>query len=151
MKKTTMPANIKELEALLEEYLVKKAPALPDNIKEIIVKFGPWITLIMMIMLLPVILGVFGLAALLAPASFLGGANVGFSYVVSLLFSIATLVIEGIALPGLFKRQLSAWRLMFYSTLLGAVDSLIHLNIVGLIIGTAISLYILFQIKNKYK
>ena len=30
-----------DLEKLADEYLVKKAPALPDGVKEAIVKFGP--------------------------------------------------------------------------------------------------------------
>lgn len=42
-----------QLEDLLTEYLVKKAPALPANVKEVIVNFAPWITLILVILALP--------------------------------------------------------------------------------------------------
>jgi len=60
------------------------------------------------------------------------------------------IVLELIALPGLFKRKESAWRLMFYSTLLSLVQQLFRFDIVGLAIGGAIGFYILFQVKSKY-
>ena len=42
-----MNASLSKLESTLEEYLVKKAPyQLPADVKEGIVKFGPWIILI---------------------------------------------------------------------------------------------------------
>ena len=45
--------------ATLDEYLVKKAPfALPDGVKEFIVRFGPWISLVLLVLSLPVF-GVF--------------------------------------------------------------------------------------------
>ena len=142
--------SLKQLEDLLYEYFGKKAPAMPEGLKEFIVKFGPWITLVMMIMLLPLILAFLGIGAVLMPFSFIGGINAGFNHSVSFIFSIIILVIEAIALPGLFKRQIGAWRLMFYISLLNAVSSVISMNIGGLIIGTLISFYVLFQIKSKY-
>ena len=41
----------KDLIGFLDFYLVKKAPfQLPDAAKEIIVKFGPWITVVLLIL-----------------------------------------------------------------------------------------------------
>ena len=37
---------MKQLNKTLEMYLVKRAPALPKNIKEILVKFAPWLAII---------------------------------------------------------------------------------------------------------
>ncbi|OGK63153.1 hypothetical protein A2334_01725 [Candidatus Roizmanbacteria bacterium RIFOXYB2_FULL_38_10] len=139
------------MEKVCEEYLVKKAPSLPDGVKEAIVKFGPWITLILMIMAAPIILGALGLGTILMPLGFLGGLGSGLNYSLSMIFTAVILVMELIALPGLFKRLKSAWNIMFYVTLIQAVHSLISFNLGGLIIGTLLSLYILFQIKSYYK
>ena len=47
MAETTSPMKgLAQLESVLEEYLVKKAPGIPANIKELIVKFAPWLTII---------------------------------------------------------------------------------------------------------
>jgi len=56
-----------------------------------------------------------------------------------------------VALPGLFKRKLSAWRLMYYSSLVGVLQALLAVNLGGLIIGATLSFYCLFQIKPLYK
>lgn len=141
-----------KLEDTLETYLVDKAPfQLPTGAKEAIVKYGPWITLVLLVLALPAILFAFGLGTLLAPFAFLGGVGAGVNFGVGLVFSAVVLVIEAIAIPGLFKRVASAWRLMYYATLLGGVQNLISFNLGGLVIGTLISLYILFQIKSYYK
>lgn len=147
----TMPANMKELEILLDEYLVKKAPALPANIKEIIVKFGPWVVLVLMLLAIPAMLAALGLSAVFMPVAAMGGYRMGLLTIISLVLGIAVLVLELMALPGLFKRQRQGWRFMYYATLVGAVSSAISLNIVSLIVGTLLSLYILFQIKSYYK
>ena len=70
-KSKDFKSYLKQLEDLLSEYLVKKAPALPANIKEAIVNFAPWVTLVVLILTLPVVLAVFGLGAFFAPFSFL--------------------------------------------------------------------------------
>lgn len=140
-----------QLEDTLELYLVKKAPAMPEAWKKVIVKLAPWITLILLILALPAILAVFGLGAILTPFSFLGGVRYGFNYMASLVFSVITIILEAMAIPGLFKRSEKGWRLVYYATLVGAVESLLTFNIGGLIIGTGISLYILFQVKSHYK
>jgi hypothetical protein len=140
----------KQLEELLELYLIKKAPALPPDIKEAIVKFGPWVDLILIIMTFPVVLALFGIGAVLAPFSFAWGVSTGFSYTISMILSIIMLVLQAIALPGLFKRSLKSWYLVFYSVLVYAVKSALTFSLSGLIIGVPLSLYILFQIKEHY-
>lgn len=147
MAKTAAPAG---LEAQLELYLVKKAPALPVGLKEFIVKFAPWLTLILMVLLLPVLLAALGLGALLLPASYLGGAGSGFFYTITLIGTGAVLVLEGLALPGLFKRLLSGWRLLFYATLINAIISLLGGNLISALVGALIGLYVLFQVKSYY-
>lgn len=150
-KKSETASYIKQLNDLLELYLVKKAPALPKNIKEAIVKFGPWITLILIVLALPLLLAVFGLGTILLPFSFLGGVSAGYKATLGLLFSGITVLLEIVALPGLFKRAKAGWNLVYYAALIGAIEHVLTFNIGGLIIGTLLSLYILFQVKEYYK
>jgi hypothetical protein len=146
-----LKSALSQLEDTLKVYLVDKAPSLPEAAKEVIVKYGPWITLILLVISLPAILFAFGLGAVVAPFAFLGGLQAGVNFGFGMIFSAAILVIEAFAISGLFKRKLGAWRLMLYATLLGGVQALISFNLGGLIIGTGLSLYILFQIKSYYK
>lgn len=140
-----------DVERLCEEYLVKKAPSLPEGAKEAIVKFGPWISLILIVMSAPLFLGLLGLGAVLMPVSFMGGIQAGMGYTLSMVLALVALVIEVVALPGLFKRQKNAWYLMFYASLVGALQNLVTFNLGGLVVGTLLSLYVLFQVKSYYK
>lgn len=155
-KQTKTPSDIKSLvgqiEAQCDLYLVKKAPfAIPENIKEMIVKYGPYLSLILIVMSLPVILATLGVSSLLMPLSVIGGTGYNFMSTLSGIFLLVTIILQIVALPGLFKRAASSWRLMFYSTLINAVYSLFSFNLGGLIIGTLLSLYVLFQIKSYYR
>lgn len=144
---------IPQLEDMLDLYLVKKAPfQLPANIKELIVKYGPYITLILMILLLPIIIAALGLSAILLPmVGVAAGVTTGISTTINLLFAIAALVLEALALPGLFSRSKVGWNFVFYGTLVSAVSYLVRLDIFSLVVGTLISLYFLFQIRSYYK
>jgi hypothetical protein len=146
-----VPANLSQLEALLEDYLVKKAPAIPANIKEAIVKFAPWLTLIALILSLPLVLAAFGLGAVALPFSYMAGIGFGLNYTLAMVVLAVSLVLQALALPGLFKRQLTAWRLIFYATLVSAVSNLLQFNLAGLLIGTLLGWYLLFQVKSYYK
>lgn len=151
-KNTDVTSVLRQLEDTFELYLVKKTPySLPANWKELIVKFAPWISLILLIVALPAILAVFGLGTLLMPFSFLGGFHGGFNYILSLVFSLITLVLEALAIPGLFKRSKGGWRFAYYAALVGALENLVTFNLGGLVIGGLLSMYILFQVKSYYK
>ncbi len=147
----SMTESLSVLENEIEKVVLSdKIPGLPDNVKEIIVKIAPWFAAISMLMLLPLILAAFGISAVAMPFSYLGGLRMGFGYTLSLVFSFGMIVLELMALPGLFKRKGSAWRLMYYSTLLSLVQQLFSFDLGGLILGGAISFYFLFQVKSKY-
>lgn len=130
--------------------LHKKVPSLPENVKEVIVKLTPWFILLSLILLLPVLLAALGISTLLLPFSFMGGLGLGTSHALGLIFALLYVTLEIIALPGLFKRQLKAWRLLFYTALLTMLEKLLSLDLGGLLIGGAISMYFLFQVKSKY-
>jgi hypothetical protein len=153
---TTNPSSdlrtmFNQLETLFEEYLGKKAPALPTNAKEMIVKYSPYISLVIIFFSLPAILFALGLGALLTPFAFMGGVRYGFSFSFSTLFLLATLILQIAAIPGLFARQLAGWKKIYFATLLSAVYSLLNFQLGNMIIGTVISLYFLFQVKSYYK
>jgi len=142
-----------DLIGLLDYYLVKKAPfQLPDNVKEAIVRFGPWIALILLIISLPPLLFLLGLGALLVPFTvpFVGGAYAA-SFSIFTVFLIVQLALEIASLPGLFARRMSGWRLIFYSRLVSIVSLLLTGLIVNAIVGGSISLYILFQVRPLYR
>lgn len=140
-----------KLETQLNLYLVEKAPAIPKEWKELIVKVVPWLTLVFGVLALPAILAVLGLGALVMPFSFMGGIGYGTGFTVSWVLSLVVLALEFLAIPGLFKRSRNAWNLLFYATLIGALSNVVTFNLAGLIIGTLLSLYLLFQVREYYK
>lgn len=150
MANSNSSASLSNLESTLEEYFVKKAPfQIPPGAKEAIVKFGPWVMLILLVMSLPILFAALGLSAALLPATMMAGYSP--LYNVGMWVSVASLVVDAIALPGLFARKMSGWRLAFYATLLSVVASLVMGQIVSAILSAVIGLYILFQVKSMYK
>ena len=146
---TPVAAAPKDLVGFLDFYLVQKAPfQIPDAGREWIVKFGPWITLVLLILLLPPLLFALGLGTFLIPFAGVGYAA-GFG-----LFTILLIVEIGLmvaALPGLFDRKLTGWNLLFYSQLVSIVAALVTGSIVGGLLGGLIGLYILFQVRPLYR
>jgi hypothetical protein len=139
----------KDLIGFLDFYLVHRAPfQIPDQLKEILVRFGPWIALVLLVLSLPILLFAFGVGSLFLP--FAGWAYAtGFGYLTMLTLIEMGLLVA--ALPGLFARKLSGWNLLFYSQLISIVSSLLHGWILNAVVGGLISLYILFQIRSLYR
>ncbi len=148
---------LSQLEAILDEYMVTKAPfALPQEVKEFIVKVSPYLVIIFAVMALPIIFAAFGLTAILSPFAMMGGYRYGFGWgfgaTIGLVFSVITFIIEIIAVPGLFKRTKGAWTLLFYASIVSLIGSIISLTgIVSGLIGAVIGWYILFQVKELYQ
>ncbi len=144
---------MKQLNKTLETYLVKKAPALPKNVKEILVKFAPWISIIMVIIGLPAVLALFGLGAVLysIPFTAYGMYRAGGGFSLAVVFLIITLALQALAVPGLMKRKMSGWNFLYYGVWASAVYSLVNGQIVSLVVGLVIGLYFLFQVKSYYK
>jgi hypothetical protein len=158
LQKTAAPQDVKgflaQIEATLYEYMVKKAPfALPIGVKEFIVKFSPYLIIVMAVLALPAMLGAIGLTTVLAPVAMVaGGYSWGPLLIISLIVSFAVIIMEIIAVPGLFKRSRGAWNILFYASLVSLVGGLLSLQgLIGTIIGAIIGWYILFQIRDMYK
>ena len=151
-EKTDFGGVLKNLEGTLEEYLVKKAPfQLPKNVKEIIVKFAPYLAILGVVMGIPGFLALLGAGTILAPLGFVGGIMTGQAFIINVLFFGVMLLLQGLAIPGLFSRSKKAWTFLYWSALVGIVQNIISFNVGGLIIGGLLSMYFLFQVKEYYK
>lgn len=150
MAKSSPINNLSSLEATLEDYLVKKAPALPPNFKDLIVKFAPWIILISAVLILPGLLTLLGFNSLLHYNNLYFSYRPGPTYTLSLILSAGAFALEILAIRGLFAQKLSAWRFVFYASLVSAVSTLLSGNLVSALVSLIISLYVLFQVKSYY-
>jgi hypothetical protein len=144
-----------KLEALFEEYLGKKAPAMPDNIKETLVSFSPYLAIIGIVISVPALLALLGIGAAVGPfTAFLGAGYMmqySFSYMIGAGALLISAVLEGLAIQGLFKREMKAWRLMYYSSLVSFAASVLQGSVTSAIVGLLIGMYILFQVREKYR
>lgn len=161
---------LSQLEAGLEG-LFKGAPKLPDKAKEVIAQWLPWINLILGLLSLWAAYALWHWAHLannlvnyaneLSKA--LGGSGVAVDRLTfGVWLAIAVLVVEALlyisAFPGTRDRKKSGWNLLFYALLVNIVYGIVVLftdyggvgNFLGYLIGSAIGLYFLFQLKPKY-
>jgi len=160
-KKQTAAAATNQLETMLDEYMVKKAPfALPKEVKEFIATVSPYLIIIFAVMGLPLIFAAIGLTTLFGSVGMMGGYGYGYGYgygwgfgaIVSLVVAVITIVMEVMAVPGLFKRTKGAWKLLFYASIVSLIGGILSVTgIVSSIIGAIIGWYILFQMKDVYK
>ena len=139
----------KDLIGFLEYYLVQKAPfQIPDGGREIIVKFGPWITVVLLVLMLPPLLLVLGIGTVLMP---FGGIGYATGFGLSAIGLVATIALMVMALPGLFARKMTGWTMMFYAQIASIVTSLVTGSIFAAIFGGLIGLYVLFQVRGLYR
>ncbi len=164
---------LKQVESLMEEYLVKKAPfQIPNNGRKTIAEWMPWISLVV------------GVLSLLAAWSLWQsghrvnelvdyandylrayGADTSPVAELGVLFYVAlgALVVQGAlmlyAFPGLKERKLSSgWTILLVSSLINLVYGIFvaftnygtFSNLFMSAIGTLVGLYILAQIRDQY-
>lgn len=144
-----------QLEGMIDEYFGKKAPTLPQNIKEIIVKIAPYLVIISLIFTIPAILALIGLGSFVSTLAPVGAAQavaeVPAIMWVGILFLVPAVILEAMAVPGLFSRKITAWRYMYWAQLISIASSLVQINIVGALLSALIGFYLLFQVKSLYK
>lgn len=119
---------------------------LPDGVRELLVRFGPWITLVVLVISLPAILATLGISTLLSP--FLGPRVTGFG--VTWLLNVVQTGLVLVALPGLFRRRYASWRLLFLGQVVGIAGNLLSGPVLGTALGAVLGLFLLFQIRPKY-
>ena len=157
--KSDVKGVLSQFEAILDEYMVQKAPfALPQEVKEFIANVSPYLIIVLAVMALPIIFAALGLTAILSPFAMMGGYGYGYGFawgfgaIVGLAVAVITMIMEVMAVPGLFKRTAGAWRLLFYASIVSLIGTIISFSgIIGGIIGAIIGWYILFQLKELYK
>ena len=137
-----------QLDKILTEYLVKKAPALPKSVKDFLVSVAPYFALLGAILGIPALLTVFGLGAIMTPFAFVAGARTGVFWFLTLI-TASQVILSALAIKPLFARRAHGWRLMYYSQLLSLVNLVRFLNFGSLVI-TILSFYILYQVKANY-
>jgi len=143
---------VAQLESMLDEYMVKKAPfALPLGLKGFLATIAPYLIIISVILALPFILAALGLSTAFAPFAMMGGYGWGTGMMIAFATTAIVLVLEVMAVPGLFNRTKASWNLMFYASLVNLVGGILALNVIGAIIGAIIGWYIIFQMKELYK
>lgn len=149
-------ATLGSLEETLDLYFGKKAPALPKDIKEILVKLAPYLAILGVVLSIPAILAVLGIGAIFAPFGMMGGWMTGrvfwgAGYYINMAFLIVMVILEALAISGLMKRTKAGWNYMFYASLVNILQNAVSFNLGGLIIGGVISFYLLFQVREYYK
>lgn len=142
-------ATLSSIEKYLEE-LVAKFPKMPDKGAGIVVSIAPWLTVLSLIMLVPVILALFGMSAFV-PFTMMAGVSYGYGVIVSGIGSVIIFILYATALSGLFNRQKAAWDKLFLAYLVGLAMDVINFQLGSLIIGGAVGAYILFSVKKYYK
>ena len=149
----TTKEHLNTLERTLDLYFAKKAPGLPKDAKLFIVKIAPWLVIIGAILSVPAILTIFGISARMSAymLAYGNGYSLGIGYYVSIFLLAAVVILELLSLPGLFSRKKAGWNFIFYASLVSSLSSLISLNIGAFIVGTLISFYIIFQVREYYK
>lgn len=150
--------HVSALESSLAS-LFAKTPHLPHNIVEILATIAPWLALLFGVLgvlaLLPMLM-LIPMASFSAPMM---GAVAAYGWypmmIVGFFAGIVSTILNLLAFRPLLKRMKKGWNLLFYSTLLSVVVTLVQivfgssgaLSIVGSLIG----LWLLFEVRNVYK
>jgi hypothetical protein len=138
-----METNALPLEKELEPIFTKQLPAFPDNIKDLFVKIAPFLAIIGVVF---GILGV-GLTALFSPFAWFAGS---FIYGLGMIFLLIMVILDALAIPGLFAQKMQGWKYMYYAQFVSIIYSLCMGSWISGILGAFIGFWILFQIKEKY-
>jgi hypothetical protein len=143
-------SGAKDIVSTLED-LFAKVPSLPEQARVILFKITPWLALVFgglgvlgSLIAIGVMTAIIPLAAMNGSYQAVGG---------SVIMPILSLISSGLVLaaaPGLFKKKYSGWILLFWSEVVGVVESVIFISIGG-VLGALIGFYLLFQIKSYYK
>ncbi len=163
---------LQPLETALDDLFVKKAPALPANGKKALVEYLPWINLFFGIIALytayvlwhwaHIANGLIDyanqLSATYGSPSVANVDRMGLGIWLGLIILVIQAVIYIAAFQATRERKKSGWDLMFYAALLNVVYGVVILfsnygsigSLLGTLVGSAIGLYLLFQIRSSY-
>ncbi|MBI2098949.1 chromate transporter [Candidatus Uhrbacteria bacterium] len=132
--------------------LLAKAPHLPEKFRQGLVKAAPWLSVVGLLLVLPLLLATLGLSAYLSRAlPFYGVSYYARTSILTMILAIALAVLYAMAIPGLFGRKRIGWQYLFLGSLVSALQNLLSGGIVGALVGLAIGLYLLFEVRQYYK
>ena len=121
-----------KLEAIFDEYFIDKAPfAFPGSLKDFLVKIAPYLTILFVIVSIPAVLALFGLGTFFHSmmwSGYYGGSEIMF-YIIGIL-TLIILLLQILAIPGLFARTKQAWNLIYYIQLISLIMSVLQGNII---------------------
>lgn len=146
--------------------LFKDLPELPKGFKDALVQYWPYIALALGVLQLIAAVGLFGLvtaaSAVITYAGYVSAtAYTGFSLIAAYA-GIALLVVDAViffmAFSPLTKKLKRGWDLLFLSTIINLVYGVSQVfigyrgvgSLLSSLVGTAIGLYLLFQIRDRY-
>lgn len=150
VKKDTTPSSF----VMLDNIFVRRAPQLPKGLKKWIVRYGPWIILVILIISLPVIILAASIGADALPLGIFVNPKGGAGFSIGVFFFLVEVILVVAALTGLLRKLKQGWNLMLYALFVNIAANLVKdglQGIVSLIITVIISLYILFQVRSYYK
>ncbi len=131
------------VEQTLEQHLGATSKVqLPTNMRAGFVRFLPWVALLFLPIHFAGVLLLLGISAL--------ATLVGSTSIVGALVSAGVLVLDVIALPGLFGRTRHGWAFFVYAIALGAVGNVLSFSLFGLVVSAAL-LWLAFQVKYHYR
>lgn len=139
------------IEDILNKYLNEKAPHIPQEAKENIVKYIPYAVMLIMLAQIAAILAFFHVNTVFEGLGYLYATSEGVIGVIGIILLGGAIVLEGLALPLLFKHIRYGWKLLLYAVLISEINDMINLNIINLIFSGLLILYVLFQVRESYR
>lgn len=137
------------LENELEPIFLGKFPPFPDDIKEFLVKYGPYLILFGAVFMLFGLLAAFGIGTAAIGIGVMAYGS-GFMMYIALFITTIIAIVYLMAFSPLRARKKAGWNLLYYALLLSLLSSLIQLALLSAIISGVIGFWVLFQIRDKY-
>ncbi|MCF0057372.1 hypothetical protein [Dyadobacter sp. CY356] len=137
------------LENELEPIFLGKFPPFPEEVKEFLVKYGPYVMLVGAIFTLFGLLAAFGFGTAALGIGMMAYGS-GFNMYVGLLIATVIMVMYLMAFSPLRARKRAGWNLLYYALILSLISNLLQLALFAFIVGGVIGFWVLFQIREKY-
>jgi hypothetical protein len=133
----------------LEPIFLGKFPPFPEDVKEFMVKYGPFFILVSAIFMLFGLLTAFGIGSVALGTGMIpyGG---GFYMYAGLMIATVIMIMYLMAFSPLRARKRAGWNLLYYALILSLVSSLLQLALFSFIISGLLGFWVLFQIREKY-
>ncbi|MEI7606509.1 MAG: hypothetical protein WCJ64_03900 [Rhodospirillaceae bacterium] len=137
--------------SFLDDLLGSKAPIqIPGKVRFLMAKFGHWLVMGLMVLVLPGQLISLGMRAAMLPFASMAGSDSSLKLAFALAMLLFLIVILIMALPGLQGRKVIGWQLLVLADAINLAYGLLTGGIVGPILGALIGLYVLFQLRRYY-